>query len=99
MAEGSVHDESVKLIRLPRFYLHLVCVMDYMSLRQTDEARKHMLAAWELARPDGFLEPFGEHHGLLGGMLEAVMKKDWPEEFKQIIAITYRFSQGWERDP
>lgn len=56
-------------------YLHLVCVMDYMSLRQTDEARKHMLAAWELARPDGFLEPFGEHHGLLGGMLEAVMKK------------------------
>lgn len=76
-------------------YLHLVCVMDYMSLRQTDEARKHMLAAWELARPDGFLEPFGEHHGLLGGMLEAVMKKDWPEEFKQIIAITYRFSQGW----
>ena len=30
-------------------------------------------------------------------MLEAVLKKDWPEDFKRIIAITYRFSEGWRR--
>lgn len=82
---------------IPEIYLHLVAVMDYMSLRQTDAARTHLLAAWALARPDGLIEAFGEHHGLLGGMLESVIKKDWPEDFKHIIDITYRFSAGWRR--
>ncbi len=52
---------------IPALYLHLVAVMDYMSLKQTDRARTHLLAAWELARPDDLIEAFGEHHGLLGG--------------------------------
>lgn len=78
-------------------YLHLVAVMDYMSLKQTQQAQKHLLSAWEIARPDDLIEGFGEHHGLLGGMLEAVIKPGWPEDFKRIIAITYRFSAGWRK--
>ncbi len=94
MAESALA-MSAENCPISSIYLHLVCVMDYMSLKQTDEAQKHLLTAWKLARPDDFLEPFGEHHGLLGGMLEAVIKKGWPEDFKRIISITYRFSQGW----
>ena len=30
-------------------------------------------------------------------MLEAELKPRWPEDFKRIIAITYRFSAGWRR--
>ena len=82
---------------IPAIYLHLVAVMDYMSLKQPEQAREHLLAAWDLARPDDLIEGFGEHHGLLGGMLEAVIKKRWPEEFKRIIEITYRFSAGWRK--
>ena len=82
---------------IPAIYLHLVAVMDYMGLKQTDQARAHLLAAWALARPDDLIEGFGEHHGLLGGMLEAVIKPEWPEDFKRIIDITYRFSAGWRR--
>ncbi len=82
---------------IPAIYLNLVAVMDYMSLKQTDRAESHLLAAWELARPDDLIEGFGEHHGLLGGMLESVIKREWPEEFRRIIAITYRFSWGWRR--
>ena len=82
---------------IPEIYLRLVAVMDYMSLKRTEDARAHLLAAWDLARPDGLIEAFGEHHGLLGGMLESVIKKDWPEDFKKIIDITYRFSAGWRR--
>ena len=78
-------------------YLHLVAVMDYMSMKQTDRAQAHLLAAWEIARPDDLIEAFGEHHGLLGAMLEAAIKPDWPEDFKRIIDITYRFSSGWRR--
>ena len=82
---------------IPAIYMHLAAVMDYMSLKQPEKAQAHLLAAWELARPDDLIEGLGEHHGLLGGMLEAVMKKDWPEDFKRIIAITYRFSDGWRK--
>lgn len=78
-------------------YLHLVAVMDYMSLKQPDRAQAHLLAAWEIARPDDLIEGFGEHHGLLGAMLEATLKPNWPEDFKRIIDITYRFSSGWRR--
>ena len=31
-----------------------------------------MLRSWELAKMDGFLEPFIEHHGLLRGLIEAL---------------------------
>ena len=82
---------------IPAIYLHLVAVMDYMSLKQTGKARSHLLSAWELARPDDLIEGLGEHHGLLGGMLEAELKPRWPEDFKRIIDITYRFSAGWRR--
>lgn len=30
-------------------------------------------------------------------MLESVIKPKWPDEFKRIIEITYRFSAGWRR--
>lgn len=82
---------------VPAIYLHLIAVMDYMSLKKTKRAEAHLLTAWEIARPDDLIEGFGEHHGLLGAMLEAVIKPNWPEDFKRIIDITYRFSAGWRR--
>ncbi len=86
-----------ELYPIPTIYLHLVATMNYMGLKKPQEAKKHLLAAWELAQPDDLIEALGEHHGLLGGMLEAVIKREWPEDFKRIIAITYRFSAGWRK--
>ena len=86
-----------KTYPIPAIYLHLVAVMDLMAQRRADEARRHLLVAWELARPDGLIEPLGEHHGLLGGILEAAIKPAWPDDFRRIIDITYRFSAGWRR--
>ena len=82
---------------IPAIYLHLVAVMSYMSLKDVQKARKHLLDAWNLAQPDDLIEGFSEHHGLLGGMLESVIKPEWPEDFKRIIKITYRFSAGWRK--
>ena len=56
---------------IPAIYLHLVAVMNYMSLKQSERAQTHLLTAWEIARPDDPDRGFGEHHGLLGAMLEA----------------------------
>lgn len=88
---------QIKVYPIPSIYLHLVAVMDHMSLKQSEQAQQHLLQAWELARPDDLIEAFGEHHGLVGGTLEAVLKKEWPEDFKRVIDITYRFSEGWRK--
>lgn len=86
-----------KVYPIPSIYLHLVAVMDYISMKQPEQAQQQLLKAWELAYPDDLIEAFGEHHGLIGGTLEAVFKKEWPEDFKRIIDITYRFSEGWRK--
>ncbi len=88
---------ETELYPIPTIYLHLVATMGYISLKHPEEAREHLLEAWRIAQPDDLIEPFGEHHGLLGGMLEAVMKKEFPEDFSRIIAITYNFSAGWRK--
>lgn len=88
---------ETKIYPIPAIYLHLVAVMDYVTLKQLDMAKKHIHAAWEIAHHDNLIEAFGEHHGLLCGMLEATIKKDYPEEFKQMISITYKFSAGWRK--
>ncbi len=82
---------------IPTIYLHMVAAMSFMSMNHPDLAKHHVLEAWKLAQPDDLLEAFGEHHGLLGGTIEAVIKKDWPDDFKRIIAITYSFSAGWRK--
>ena len=82
---------------IPAIYLHLVAVMDYMSLKQPDRAEAHLLTAWEIARPDDLIEGLRRTSRAFGAMLEAVIKPKWPEDFKRIIDITYRFSSGWRR--
>ena len=86
-----------KLYPVSAIYVHLVAAMDMMSLKRVQEARQHVAQAWALAQPDGLIEPFGEHHGLLQGMIERFFQEDDPEMFERIIAITYSFSAGWRK--
>ena len=78
-------------------FCHLVASMGWMCLREPLRARDHFMRAWDVARPDGLIEELGEHHGLLQGVLEQCLRKDYPEDFARIIDITYRFSYGWRR--
>lgn len=78
-------------------YLHLAAIMALMSMKRTDKARKHMEAAWELARQDGLIQPFVEHYGLLQGMVEVFFKNDYPEVYQRIVAEHRRFFTGWRK--
>ncbi len=82
---------------IPTVYLHLVASMGYLNMKHPEMAREHLREAWKIAQPDDLIEAFGEHHGLLGGTLEGVLKKDHPDEFKRIIEVTYKFSSGWRK--
>ena len=78
-------------------YLKLIAAINLMNLRRVDEARRYFMSAWQQARPDGLIEGFGEHHGLLQGLVEACLRRDDPTNYERVIEITYKFSAGWRR--
>ena len=78
-------------------FLRIVASMGCMGLKETDRARSHFLAGWQVARPDGLIGPIGMHHGLLQGLIETCLRSECPDEFARIIRLTYRFSYGWRR--
>ncbi|MEG2857747.1 MAG: LuxR C-terminal-related transcriptional regulator, partial [Clostridia bacterium] len=86
-----------KIYPIPAIYLHLIAAMDEMNLKRPEEAKAAFYRAWQLAKQDDLLEAFGEHHGLLEGLVEVCLKNDEPEAFERIIAITYSFSAGWRQ--
>lgn len=86
-----------KVYPIDMIYLNLVVAMDLMNLKETDKAKVYFMKVWEISRPDNLIEGIGEHHGLLQGLIETCMKKDYPEDYARIINITYKFSAGWCR--
>lgn len=86
-----------KVYPIAMIYLNLVVAMDLMNLKETDKAKVYFMKVWEISGPDNLIEGIGEHHGLLQGLIETCMKKDYPEDYARIINITYKFSAGWRR--
>ena len=86
-----------KVYPIAMIYLNLVVAMDLMNLKETDKAKVYFMKVWEISRPDNLIEGIGEHHGLLQGLIETCMKKDYHEDYARIINITYKFSAGWRR--
>lgn len=80
---------------IPVIYLHCIVSMCYINLKEQDKARDAFLTAWELAKKDGFIEPFIEHHGLLQGILEACVRKNEPQLYKRVVKGVLGFSRGW----
>ncbi len=78
-------------------YTHIAAAMALINMKRVDEALVHMDRAWKMAEPDGLLQPFGEHHGLLQGMVEIYFKKTAPDLLPRILSITYAFSATWRK--
>lgn len=86
-----------KTYPIAMIYLNLVAAMDLINMKETEKAKIYFMKAWEISKLDDLIEGIGEHHGLLQGLIEACMKKDYPEDYARIIDITYKFSAGWRR--
>lgn len=80
---------------IPNIYLRCISSMCYINLKEQEKAKEMFLSAWELARKDGFIEPFIEHHGLFQGMLESCVRKEEPQLYKEIVRGVLAFSRGW----
>ncbi len=82
---------------ISKVFIHLSCAAFFMQTQYPQMTKRHLAQAWELAKPDGLIEPFGELHGELWGMLEAVLKKTEPEAFRSMIGVAKYFANGWRK--
>lgn len=80
---------------IPFIYCHIVAAIALMNLKRTQQAMAHMTEAWALAEPDGLIQPFAEHHGLLHGLVETFFGKRYLELHRRMDRLTYAFSAGW----
>ncbi len=96
IAETALALEGV-LYPIPTIYLHLIACVAYLNLKHPEMAKEHFMEAWKIAQPDDIIQPIAEHHGLMGGTLEATIKRLFPNDFKRIITQTYKFSSGWRK--
>ncbi len=76
-------------------YLRMIICIDLMSLRKAEEARECFEKLWEMSHADGGYEVIGEQHGLLHGLPEICLKRKYPDQFKQIVAVAQRFGAAW----
>lgn len=96
MVDGALMMYS-EIYPIAHIFLHLMASMNLMSMMRVDEAKQRFMEAWKLAKADHLIEPFAEHHGLLQGMIEVNLKKDYPVEYEEIIEITKKIRTGWHK--
>ncbi len=96
IAETALALES-EIYPIPTIYLHLIACVGYLNMKHPEMAKEHALEAWRIAQPDGFIHPISELHGLMGGTLEATVKRLFPNDFKRIINLTGKYSAGWRK--
>lgn len=84
-----------KCYPIPMIYLKCMISMCYINLKKSEQAKESFNEEWTLAKKDGFIEPFIEHHGLFQGMMESHIRKNEPELYKQITKGVLNFSRGW----
>ncbi len=96
IAETALALES-DIYPIPTVYLHLIACVGYLNMKHPEIAKRHAMEAWSIAQPDGFIHPIAELHGLMGGTLEATVKRLFPEDFRRIIGLTNKYAVGWRR--
>ncbi len=96
IAETALALES-EIYPIPTIYLHIIACVGYLNMKHPEIAKEHIMEAWKIAQPDGFIHPLSELHGLMGGTLEATVKRLFPNDFKRIISLTSKYSSGWRK--
>lgn len=76
-------------------YLYVTASMAAINLSQFEQADRFFLNALEIAKPEGYIQPFIGHHGPLQGLVEKHIREKEPELYKLIAENVVRFRHGW----
>jgi len=86
---------SQKTYPVSYIYIYITIAMSYMELKKIEDAKKYLNIAWEYGKKEGFIQPFGEYHSLLCGLVEICIKKENPSEYEEIMRVANSFIKNW----
>ena len=70
----------------PGVYLKLMCAVAYLSKGRMEEAEKWLLDAMRGSLKLGLITPFAELLPMLGGLVEELLKREYPQYFDAVVA-------------
>jgi len=76
-------------------YLRIHCAMACFSLGRADEAKSYLLSVMEDCLRHGFITPFMELLPTLGGMVEELLERDYPEYSEPVISQSKYIIHNW----
>ncbi len=76
-------------------YLRVACAIACVGLGREAAAAGYLRAALAMALPHGFLTPFAESASAFGGLLEPLLKRDYPAHYPAVTAQWQRTFQNW----
>lgn len=82
-------------ITFPEIYLRVVCALSCHCLERTDEAKRWLLEAMQVALPHGFITPFAESVSDFGGIVEQCLEQAFPEYYDAVIGQWKRTVKNW----
>ncbi len=87
--------ESQQGITQMDIYFRVVCAIACNCLKRSDDARRWLLEAMNLALPHGFITPFAESIIALGGLVELCLKESYPDYYNAVLGQCKSAIKNW----
>lgn len=72
-----------------------LCAQAYFDLGDKERSKEYLLLAMKLGLPAGFIAPFADYLGTLGGLVEACLEEYYPNEKAPIIKLWNHSFKNW----
>lgn len=76
-------------------YMTLLRAAACHALGRGEEAKRHLLSAMRMNLPNGFIAPFAELIPLYGGVMESLLKREYPEYHDAVLHLQRRVFNNW----
>ena len=95
--EASLEDDLIKNRPFNYQLIALTLAAGYYSINEGVKAAELVRSAARRTVPDGLIAPFVHCSWLLGGLVDKIIEREYPEHYRCFQETKERFSSGWDR--
>lgn len=77
------------------YYLRIMLAVACCNLNRMDDAEKYLREAMAICLPHGFITPFAENMPLFCGLLERLLKREYPMHYDAVIESAEHTIKNW----
>ena len=88
-------EEQKQQISYMNIFLRILCAAACCSLGRLDDAKKYLTDVMRDCLPHGFITLLALHVPLFGGLIEQLLKRDYPEQYNAVTGLAKRVIPHW----